>query len=105
MFFICQNIKIDTKQIKKKLPNEGGNNRHISTYFDCFLRTTAKVQSQESAEARKESHKLIEQKRRQKINEKINELRELLNYPDASQNKAVVLQAAGKCVDTSLLWI
>jgi hypothetical protein len=37
---------------------------------------------------------LIEQKRRQRINEKINELRELLNYPDGSQNKAVVLQAA-----------
>jgi len=45
-------------------------------------------------EARRESHKLIEQKRRQRINEKINELRELLNYPDGSQNKAVVLQAA-----------
>jgi len=45
-------------------------------------------------EARRESHKLIEQKRRQRINEKIGELRELLNYPDGSQNKAVVLQAA-----------
>jgi len=45
-------------------------------------------------DARRESHKLIEQKRRQRINEKINELRELLNYPDGSQNKSVVLQAA-----------
>jgi len=48
----------------------------------------------ETSEARRESHKIIEQKRRQKINDKINELRELLNYPDGSQNKAVVLQAA-----------
>lgn len=48
----------------------------------------------ETTEARRESHKIIEQKRRQKINEKINELRELLNYPDGTQNKAVVLQAA-----------
>jgi len=48
----------------------------------------------QDTEARKESHKLIEQKRRQRINEKINELRELLNYPDGSQNKSVVLQAA-----------
>jgi len=48
----------------------------------------------QDTEARRESHKLIEQKRRQRINEKINELRELLNYPDGSQNKAVVLQAA-----------
>jgi len=45
-------------------------------------------------EARRESHKIIEQRRRQKINEKINELRELLNYPEGVQNKAVVLQAA-----------
>jgi len=50
--------------------------------------------TQENSDARRESHKLIEQKRRQKINEKINELRELLNYPDGSQNKAVVLQSA-----------
>jgi len=48
----------------------------------------------ETSDARRESHKIIEQKRRQKINDKINELRELLNYPDGSQNKAVVLQAA-----------
>jgi len=48
----------------------------------------------ELLDARKESHKIIEQKRRQKMNDKINELRELLNYPDGSQNKAVVLQAA-----------
>jgi len=48
----------------------------------------------QDTEARKESHKLIEQKRRQRINEKIGELRELLNYPDGSQNKSVVLQAA-----------
>lgn len=48
----------------------------------------------EISDARRESHKIIEQKRRQKINEKINELREILNYPDGSQNKAVVLQAA-----------
>lgn len=48
----------------------------------------------ETTEARRESHKIIEQKRRQKINDKINELRELLNYPDGSHNKAVVLQAA-----------
>jgi len=48
----------------------------------------------ETSEARRESHKIIEQRRRQKINDKINELRELLNYPDGSQNKAVVLQAA-----------
>jgi len=48
----------------------------------------------QDSEARRESHKLIEQKRRQRINEKINELRELLSYPDGSQNKAVVLQAA-----------
>ncbi|PRP75940.1 hypothetical protein PROFUN_01656 [Planoprotostelium fungivorum] len=46
------------------------------------------------AEARRESHKIIEQRRRQKINEKINELREILNYPEGVQNKAVVLQAA-----------
>lgn len=45
-------------------------------------------------EARRESHKIIEQRRRQKISEKINELRELLNYPEGVQNKAVVLQAA-----------
>jgi len=54
---------------------------------------TAKPQG-ESSEARRESHKIIEQKRRQKITDKINELRELLNYPEGSQNKAVVLQAA-----------
>jgi len=48
----------------------------------------------DTSEARKESHKMIERKRREKINVKINELRELLNYPDGSQNKAVVLQAA-----------
>lgn len=48
----------------------------------------------EGTSSRKENHKLIEQKRRQKINEKINELRQLLNYPEGTQNKAVVLQAA-----------
>jgi len=48
----------------------------------------------ESSAARRESHKIIEQKRRQKINEKIAELRELLNYPDGSTNKAAILQAA-----------
>jgi len=53
-----------------------------------------KTKNGETSEARRESHKIIEQKRRQKINDKINELRELLNYPDGSQNKAVVLQAA-----------
>jgi len=47
-----------------------------------------------ATEARRESHKIIEQRRRQKISEKINELRELLNYPEGVQNKAVVLQAA-----------
>jgi len=50
--------------------------------------------SEGSSSNRKESHKIIEQKRRQKINDKINELRDLLNYPDGSHNKAVVLQAA-----------
>eukprot|EP01119_Soliformovum_irregulare_P006160 TRINITY_DN1794_c0_g1_i1.p1 TRINITY_DN1794_c0_g1~~TRINITY_DN1794_c0_g1_i1.p1 ORF type:complete len:267 (-),score=55.08 TRINITY_DN1794_c0_g1_i1:85-885(-) len=47
-----------------------------------------------STDSRRESHKIIEQKRRQKINTKINELRELLQYPEGSQNKAAVLQSA-----------
>jgi len=55
---------------------------------------TSKTPNSEASEARRESHKIIEQKRRQKINEKINELRDVLNYPDGSQNKAIVLQAA-----------
>lgn len=45
-----------------------------------FFRRGGKT-SVEISDARRESHKIIEQKRRQKINEKINELRELLNYP------------------------
>jgi len=57
-------------------------------------KSKGKTNNLELSDARRESHKIIEQKRRQKINEKINELRELLNYPDGSQNKAVVLQAA-----------
>lgn len=47
---------------------------------------------------RKESHKIIEQKRRKKINEKINELKSLLNYPNIPQNKAVILESAVKTI-------
>eukprot|EP01117_Protostelium_nocturnum_P017791 TRINITY_DN7303_c0_g2_i1.p1 TRINITY_DN7303_c0_g2~~TRINITY_DN7303_c0_g2_i1.p1 ORF type:complete len:166 (+),score=45.69 TRINITY_DN7303_c0_g2_i1:125-622(+) len=47
-------------------------------------------------EARKENHKIVEQKRRMKINEKINELRELLELPNGTENKAVVLQFAAE---------
>jgi hypothetical protein len=45
-------------------------------------------------DSRKESHKIIEQRRRQKINDKINELREVMNMPEGTQNKAIVLQGA-----------
>ncbi len=81
----CTNIlHLDGKQAAKR-------RKYVVCSWNTYCFRRGKNQD---TEARKESHKLIEQKRRQRINEKISELRELLNYPDGSQNKSVVLQAA-----------
>lgn len=71
-----------------------GLDRHNSLTENGSDKKKRKREEKAESQSRKESHKIIEQKRRQKINEKISELRDLLNYPDGSQNKAVVLQAA-----------
>jgi len=95
----ANNEEIDARlvvELSEPKPN-GDNNEFTEDFGNGKKRkstTTKQKTNGESTEARRESHKIIEQKRRQKINEKINELRELLNYPDGSQNKAVVLQAA-----------
>jgi len=47
-----------------------------------------------ATQRRKESHNATEQKRRQRINEKMKELQQLLPGPDANADKATVLNAA-----------